>query len=175
MLDDYFNTNWPGVEAGVSAYFRRITDLVPLLAFFNKFIFVRRESLAWFQRLLATHGGGAFWRERDWIATRRTLHGFDYEHLRANVPNAAAAVPNPAVPRSADRQLPKISLVIPSFNQGMYIEDTITSILDQGYPNVEIIVCDGGSTDATVEVLKQYDQQLTFWVSEKDHVSDRRD
>ena len=169
VLDDYFNTNWPGVEAGVSAYFQAHTDLVPLLAFFNKFIFVRRESLAWFQRLLATHGGGAFWREHNWIATRRTLHGFDYQHLRANVPNAAAAVPNPAVPRSADRQLPKISLVIPSFNQGQYIEDTITSILDQGYPNVEIIVCDGGSTDATVEVLKQYDQQLTFWVSEKDH------
>ena len=63
---------------------------------------------------------------------------------------------------------PKISVVIPSFNQGRYIEDTITSVLDQGYPNIELFVFDGGSTDTTVEVLKKYDRHLTFWVSEKD-------
>jgi glycosyltransferase involved in cell wall biosynthesis len=63
---------------------------------------------------------------------------------------------------------PRISIAVPSFNQGQYIEDTITSILDQGYPDVEIFVFDGGSTDATVDVLKKYDRHLTFWASEKD-------
>lgn len=64
--------------------------------------------------------------------------------------------------------LPRISVVIPSFNQGQYVEDTITSVLDQGYPDVELFVCDGGSTDSTVEVLKKYERHITFWVSEKD-------
>jgi glycosyltransferase involved in cell wall biosynthesis len=64
--------------------------------------------------------------------------------------------------------LPKISVVIPSFNQGQYIEDTLTSILDQNYPSVEIFVCDGGSKDGTVDVLKKYEKHLTSWVSEKD-------
>ena len=64
--------------------------------------------------------------------------------------------------------LPKISIAIPSFNQGQYIEDTITSILDQAYPELEIFVFDGGSTDSTVDVLKKYDRHLTYWVSEKD-------
>ena len=63
---------------------------------------------------------------------------------------------------------PRISVAIPSFNQGQYLEDTLTSILDQNYPDVEIFVFDGGSTDATVDVLKKYDKHLTFWVSEKD-------
>ncbi len=64
--------------------------------------------------------------------------------------------------------LPKISIVVPSFNQGKYIEDTITSVLDQGYPNFELFVFDGGSKDNTIEVLKKYDQHITFWVSEPD-------
>ena len=65
-------------------------------------------------------------------------------------------------------KFPKISVAIPSFNQGQYIEDTITSILDQGYPDVELFVFDGGSTDTTVDVLKKYERHLAFWVSEKD-------
>lgn len=64
--------------------------------------------------------------------------------------------------------LPRISIVTPSYNQGHYIEQTITSILDQQYPNLELIVMDGGSTDHTVEILKKYDSQITYWVSEPD-------
>lgn len=63
---------------------------------------------------------------------------------------------------------PKISIVTPSYNQGHFIEETIISIVGQGYPNLEYIVMDGGSTDKTVEILKKYDKQITYWQSEKD-------
>ncbi len=63
---------------------------------------------------------------------------------------------------------PLISVVVPSFNQGQYIEKTLLSILGQGYPRLEIIVIDGGSTDNTVEILEKYSDQLFYWHSKKD-------
>lgn len=62
----------------------------------------------------------------------------------------------------------KISLVTPSFNQGQFIEETICSVLDQGYPNLEYIIVDGGSHDETVDIVRKYHKHLKFWVSEPD-------
>lgn len=62
---------------------------------------------------------------------------------------------------------PLVSIIIPSFNQGHFIRETIDSVLNQDYKNIELIVMDGGSTDETVSILKGYKSKLK-WVSEKD-------
>lgn len=63
---------------------------------------------------------------------------------------------------------PKISIVTPNFNGGVYLEHTIESVLSQNYPNLEYIIIDGGSTDNSVAIIKKYESQLAFWVSEPD-------
>src|SRR5437870_318176 len=63
---------------------------------------------------------------------------------------------------------PRISIVTPSFNQGQFIEETIRSILLQGYPALEYLILDGGSTDSSVEIIKKYSPWLSYWVSKPD-------
>jgi glycosyltransferase involved in cell wall biosynthesis len=64
--------------------------------------------------------------------------------------------------------LPRVSVITPSYNQGHFIEETIRSVIEQRYPNLEFSVFDGGSSDRTVDILKRHSAELSSWRSEKD-------
>lgn len=102
------------------------------------------------------------------ISIRRCLDVF-----RPRIGNLNQYSPRPLGRRNVgnSRQLivaPKISIVTPSLQQGQYLKHTIDSVLNQGYPNLEYFIQDGESTDETIAILKQYQERLSGWISEKD-------
>lgn len=76
-------------------------------------------------------------------------------------------LPTP-LPEAGPGPWPLVSIVTPSYCQGRYLEATIRSVLLQGYPNLEYLVLDGGSTDESVAILKKYEPWLTYWASQPD-------
>ena len=83
---------------------------------------------------------------------------------RAGGRESDRALPGIAVPSAA----PRLSLVIPSYNYGRYLEACLDSMLSQNYPNLELIVMDGGSTDNSVQILKRYEHYFSYWQSRPD-------
>jgi len=74
----------------------------------------------------------------------------------------------PLSPHLDKKNFPRISIIIPSYNQGHFIGDTLDSIVNQDYPNLELIIVDGGSCDETVDVIGRYTRHVNWWVSEPD-------
>ena len=77
-------------------------------------------------------------------------------------------VPEGYLQSAAPRDPPRISIVTPSYQQGRFLARTIYSVIGQGYPNLEYVVQDGGSTDETLEVIRGVESELTAWASEPD-------
>ena len=69
---------------------------------------------------------------------------------------------------SVPANLPRLSIIIPTYQQGDYIERTLQSIVSQNYPQLQLIVIDGGSTDQTGEIIERYRQDIAIYISEKD-------
>lgn len=95
---------------------------------------------------------------------------FDEQATHTSVRHGDTAVSQPRTRQEAAEAigLPKVTVITVVFNGKAHIEDTLRSVLGQTYPHLEYIVIDGGSTDGTVDIIRQYQARLAYWHSEKD-------
>jgi glycosyltransferase involved in cell wall biosynthesis len=63
---------------------------------------------------------------------------------------------------------PLVSIITPSYNQAQFLEQTILSVINQTYKNIEYFVMDGGSTDGSLDIIKKYDSKITYWQCQAD-------
>jgi glycosyltransferase involved in cell wall biosynthesis len=73
------------------------------------------------------------------------------------------------IKRKMDNNLPLVTIITVCFNAAEHLEKTLLSVINQDYPNIEYIVIDGGSKDGTQEIIKKYENEITYWISEKDN------
>ena len=66
-------------------------------------------------------------------------------------------------------RFPRVSVIVPSLNQGLYLRQCVDSILSQGYQNLEVLIIDGGSSDKSVSIIREYEKKISYWVSEPDN------
>lgn len=64
--------------------------------------------------------------------------------------------------------LPKVTVVTVTYNAEQYLEQTIKSVIEQDYPNIEYIIIDGASSDGTIDIIKKYEKYISYWISEPD-------
>lgn len=72
------------------------------------------------------------------------------------------------ISKAETMKYPKFTIITPSYNQAFFLEQTILSVIEQNYPNLEYIIIDGGSYDSSLDIIRKYEKNIYFYISEKD-------
>lgn len=148
-------------RADKDEFIRRLSGKLPLM-----------QTLVFVDARVRRYAGAALWPAR--LAVRLLLKAPLRTDLAIRLNHEKQYRPRPLPPPAdyepavAPADPPLISIVTPSYNQASFLRETMGSVLDQGYPRLEYVVQDGGSTDGTVELLQEQEGALTAWESKRD-------